>query len=367
MWREIDEKNYYKSFDYQGLTFKSAERKTLTTRYLLNEIEKIYQHDEDTEELDKNRRRTEPKKKASTFMETMPGTLGLTFVFDDSGLFKDISLLIFSYMEHQNGFGKTDRDKVQHFIETLIPSFFITDNVIPTHHNSEETEKHYSHFATNNKTTNNGNSNSSYNEDSSSSNSSSGNDKGSNSSSNPISNDYEEEDHDDDNDSNSLSSHSDGYSETGRRYYGQEKANGKHQNQQAPQRQSSRPSSRTRSATSSQSQTEAEVNGNLDGDKGEPSQLNSYPLSTPTSSSPVPDMISPRSTTVDRHTPTQQQQQLMVAAAITAPRFYKRNSNCLFGNTNLYCFFRLFEVSSGVYHLPSLTHLSRFYTADSLK
>jgi paired amphipathic helix protein Sin3a len=316
---------------------------------LLNEIERIYHHDEDTEEQDKKRRKTDSKKKASTIMETMAGTLGLNFVLDDSGLFMDISLLIFSYMEHQHGFGKTDRDKVQHFIKTLIPSFFIIDSAIPSDYNGGDTEIRYSYFANNNKAINNKTTNNNI-EDSSSSNSSSGNDRGSrNNNGNSASNGYDE-DHDDDNDSNSLSSHSDGYSETGRRHYGQEKANGKHQKQQAPQRQSSRTSSRTKSASSFQSQAETAVNDSPDSDKDKSSQQISYPLSASTPSSPVSDMISSQSTIRDRHTSTQHQQHLMLAAAITAPRFYKRNSNCLFGNTNLYCFFRLFEVSSVVYH-----------------
>ncbi|KAI8070511.1 hypothetical protein BC940DRAFT_16381 [Gongronella butleri] len=114
VWREVDEKNYYKSLDYQGLTFKTTERKTLTTRNLLNEIEAAYAEDEDSS----------TPKSAAAFAQ-------FVYCMDDSDLFMDISLLIFSYMDHQNGFSKMDRDRVRAFIDVFIPQFFNVDNVIP--------------------------------------------------------------------------------------------------------------------------------------------------------------------------------------------------------------------------------------------
>ncbi|CAG8480953.1 5719_t:CDS:10 [Ambispora gerdemannii] len=44
IWREINHKNYYKSLDFQGNTFKYEDKKkTLNTKTMLNEIEQLYQ------------------------------------------------------------------------------------------------------------------------------------------------------------------------------------------------------------------------------------------------------------------------------------------------------------------------------------
>ncbi|KAJ1834435.1 hypothetical protein LPJ63_001970 [Coemansia sp. RSA 2711] len=39
IWRENDAKNYYRALDHQGLTFKSADRKTISPKQLITEIE----------------------------------------------------------------------------------------------------------------------------------------------------------------------------------------------------------------------------------------------------------------------------------------------------------------------------------------
>lgn len=42
VWREIDGKNYYKSLDHQGLTFKNIDKRVLSTKSLVPEIEVLY-------------------------------------------------------------------------------------------------------------------------------------------------------------------------------------------------------------------------------------------------------------------------------------------------------------------------------------
>lgn len=59
------------------------------------------------------------------------GLYPLLFSFDDATIFKDISRLIFSYIEKQNGFNSSDRGKIRTFIKIFIPLFFHVDDVIP--------------------------------------------------------------------------------------------------------------------------------------------------------------------------------------------------------------------------------------------
>lgn len=59
------------------------------------------------------------------------GLYPLLFSFDDATIFKDVSRIIFSYIEKQNGYNSSDRGKVRTFIKIFIPLFFHVDDVIP--------------------------------------------------------------------------------------------------------------------------------------------------------------------------------------------------------------------------------------------
>jgi paired amphipathic helix protein Sin3a len=93
IWRDTDDKNFYRSLDYQGTTFKANDKKALIARALITEMD--------------------AKKKD-------------TFVFEDKEVFKDVYHLIFDYMDNQSsgGFAKGDKQKIREFLRTFIPTFF---------------------------------------------------------------------------------------------------------------------------------------------------------------------------------------------------------------------------------------------------
>lgn len=93
IWREIDDKNFYKSLDYQGNTFKVNDRKAITGRALVTDMD--------------------VKKKE-------------VFKFVDRDGFKDVDHLIFCYMNHptSNGFTKGDKEKIRGFLDKFVPAFF---------------------------------------------------------------------------------------------------------------------------------------------------------------------------------------------------------------------------------------------------
>ncbi|RIA87755.1 hypothetical protein C1645_776535 [Glomus cerebriforme] len=103
IWREIDAKNYYKSLDHQGITFKNDDKKALTPKYLIAEIENLRREPNDEGEIPEYQYK---------------------FVFKDLEVFKDVARILFGYMDRSGTVAPSDREKIEKFFKTFIPSFF---------------------------------------------------------------------------------------------------------------------------------------------------------------------------------------------------------------------------------------------------
>lgn len=103
IWRELDARNFYKSLDYQGASFKTNDKKTLLNKVFISEIENLSQNSDSN-------------------------TPQYSFDTSDTSIFKDITKLIFSYMDHQNGFTKVEKQKIKKFLQTFVPTFFHIDH-----------------------------------------------------------------------------------------------------------------------------------------------------------------------------------------------------------------------------------------------
>ncbi|OAD81320.1 hypothetical protein PHYBLDRAFT_161933 [Phycomyces blakesleeanus NRRL 1555(-)] len=114
IWRELDAKNFYRALDYQGTTFKSNDRKVIVVKSLVTEIETMH-HNQQTEKS------TLQPKSNYQFLS----------ILDDPDVFKDITRLVFTFIENQGGFTNNDREKIRTFIQTFIPMFFHVDDVMP--------------------------------------------------------------------------------------------------------------------------------------------------------------------------------------------------------------------------------------------
>lgn len=121
----MDAKNFYRALDYQGLTFKSNDRKAMAVKSLVAEIETLHEES-----------RAQEVGKGSNKNTQYP----LLFSFDDPEIFKDITRIIFSYIEKQNGFSSNDRAKIRTFVRIFIPLFFHVDDVVPEGLNVESDE-----------------------------------------------------------------------------------------------------------------------------------------------------------------------------------------------------------------------------------
>ncbi|KAF1805262.1 Sin3 family co-repressor-domain-containing protein, partial [Mucor lusitanicus] len=105
IWREVEVKNYWKSLDYQGITFKLTDRKAMTTRSLVAEAE-------DAKEAHKEDK--------------------FQFEFPDAAVFKDVSRLVYFYLDRQPVYNPEDCASMRVFMNTMIPLFFNVNDVEPS-------------------------------------------------------------------------------------------------------------------------------------------------------------------------------------------------------------------------------------------
>ncbi|GAN07470.1 sin3 protein [Mucor ambiguus] len=118
IWRELDAKNFYRALDYQGITFKSNDRKAMAPKALVSEIENL-QHEKKMKEGGSD--------KAMHSKESYQ----FKFAFNDNGIFKDVTRVIYSFIDRQTGYTSSDREKIRTFIQTFIPLCFQLEDVVP--------------------------------------------------------------------------------------------------------------------------------------------------------------------------------------------------------------------------------------------
>jgi paired amphipathic helix protein Sin3a len=113
----LDAKNFYRALDYQGITFKSNDRKAMAPKALVNEIESLQQD----KKLKENDEKAVHTKESFQFR----------FGFKDAEIFKDVTRVIYSFIDRQTGYTNSDREKIRTFIQTFIPLCFQVEDVVP--------------------------------------------------------------------------------------------------------------------------------------------------------------------------------------------------------------------------------------------
>uniref|UniRef100_A0A1A8J9P3 Paired amphipathic helix protein Sin3a n=2 Tax=Nothobranchius kuhntae TaxID=321403 RepID=A0A1A8J9P3_NOTKU len=111
IWREQNEKYYLKSLDHQGINFKQNDTKVLQSKYLLNEIESIY--DERQEQVS----------------EENAGPLTgphLTLAYEDSQILEDAAALIIHHVKRQTSIQKEDKYKIKQIIYHFLPDLLFS-------------------------------------------------------------------------------------------------------------------------------------------------------------------------------------------------------------------------------------------------
>lgn len=122
IWREIDGKNFYKSLDHQGIGFKSLDRKLLSGKTLVGEIENVYRERylQRQRQISTKQPRQQPKYHLS-YSLVSPTRDG------DNSIIGDIIRLIMAYLEKASQVSQEDMARVKVFLEKFCSQFLQQD------------------------------------------------------------------------------------------------------------------------------------------------------------------------------------------------------------------------------------------------
>ena len=143
MWKEVDAKNFYKSLDHQGLVFKSNDKKAITAKHFVNDVEtvKLEQKERLEAELDgeeggrgarrsrsrrtknrRSRRDRQQRKRAHGVFKSLG--FQLDYSFADTSVLHDCLKLVYSYLDHNpSQYSSQERRSVEKFLQSFIPTF----------------------------------------------------------------------------------------------------------------------------------------------------------------------------------------------------------------------------------------------------
>ena len=107
IWRDVHNRNFYRALDHQGINFKSADKKALTAKHLVMEIEIL-----------------KKEQKINRINQAACPLYQYEFFFRDFGIFADISRLIAAYLERVAALSSSDREKVDQFFHDFLRDFF---------------------------------------------------------------------------------------------------------------------------------------------------------------------------------------------------------------------------------------------------
>lgn len=107
VWREMEQKVFYKSLDHLGLTFKQADKKLLTAKQLVSEISTVK-----VEQQNKRLHPLTPKPQEQ-----------LLYRFDETAVLLDVLRLVTVFIKASN-YSANDRDKLSQFFQSFLTLFF---------------------------------------------------------------------------------------------------------------------------------------------------------------------------------------------------------------------------------------------------
>lgn len=125
VWRDIENKNFYKALDYQTLNFKANDKKILTIKNLVTEIETVYREQRERKALTTNIS-LPPSSTYTTHIPTL-GRYQFDFGFKDLDLFRDTNRLIMYYCENGANVANSDYEKVEMFLKGFMSRVFFLD------------------------------------------------------------------------------------------------------------------------------------------------------------------------------------------------------------------------------------------------
>ena len=122
VWREVDARNYRKSLDHQGITIKTSDKKAITTKAFVSQIEAAMD-----EQKAKRASLIDP-----LFARSWPRHQ-LEFTFEDGQVLQDAMKLSISFLDRtQAQINFVERKKIEGFLRSFVSCFFVLDPVSVT-------------------------------------------------------------------------------------------------------------------------------------------------------------------------------------------------------------------------------------------
>jgi len=109
VWRELHNKNFFKSLDHRFLLIKQSDKKNIAVKSLVHEVETLH---------------AEQMKKRDS-----QATYQYSLAFKDATIFGDIKKIIKCYLRHCHTFNESDIKRIIKFLNEFIPKFFHIKNV----------------------------------------------------------------------------------------------------------------------------------------------------------------------------------------------------------------------------------------------
>ncbi|EMD41871.1 hypothetical protein CERSUDRAFT_42152 [Gelatoporia subvermispora B] len=117
-WREVDAKNFYKALDHQGIMFKQNDKKGITAKHFVQDIESV--------------RAEQAKLRDAEPVPRFNRSLGhqLEYEFKDLAVLHDCLKLIYSFLDHSPAqYGAPERRSIENFLRSFVPAFLM----VPPH------------------------------------------------------------------------------------------------------------------------------------------------------------------------------------------------------------------------------------------
>lgn len=125
VWREVDARNYYKSLDHQGVNFKSTDKKAITSKAFVTEIES---------------RRIQQLQRRLAIDASLPRPkvdYQLTYHIEELDVLVDVVKLAFSFLDRST-YNKADCDRIEVVLRSFIPRMFgIDEQMFEEHINGD--------------------------------------------------------------------------------------------------------------------------------------------------------------------------------------------------------------------------------------
>ncbi|KAJ1906048.1 hypothetical protein LPJ81_001569 [Coemansia sp. IMI 209127] len=146
VWRENDAKNYYRALDHQGLTFKAADRKNISPKHLITEIETRRREQQNLMPEDVTATSTGysvegVRRQNHKVASALRHRYQLEYMFSEPTVIADVINAILAHVGRQNSqFAPAEKEVMEKFFHELFGGLFGIENSMAADGNADSSE-----------------------------------------------------------------------------------------------------------------------------------------------------------------------------------------------------------------------------------